>query len=98
VTGWAGSYTAYLRSPHWQRRRASFRVLHRSCRRCRSKRRLAVHHRTYRNLGHEPARDLVLLCKRCHSLVHRVQHRERISVEAATAKVLATRPARRRRR
>lgn len=36
-----------------------------------------LHHRTYKNLGHERLMDLVPLCPKCHADVHRL-HRDPI--------------------
>jgi 5-methylcytosine-specific restriction endonuclease McrA len=64
-------YMVYLRSPLWRLRlriwilRAGGR-----CQRCRSRRRLTIHHRTYRRLGHERRSDVTVLCWRCHRRQH----------------------------
>ena len=67
------SYKKYLRTPHW--RATAKKALKRAgnkCQVCGSTYRLHVHHNTYENLGKERARDLCVLCKRCHELFHGV--------------------------
>jgi 5-methylcytosine-specific restriction endonuclease McrA len=60
-------YTLYLRSPLWRLRRRLW-ILHACgrCQQCGCRRRLTIHHRTYRRLGHERRRDIEVLCWRCH--------------------------------
>lgn len=65
------SYAAYLHSKHWRTTRQ--RVLERDghkCRRCRSDKRLDVHHRYYAVLGAEPLSSLQTLCRDCHKSIH----------------------------
>lgn len=67
-------YQEYLKSPHWQERR--LRVLARGdneCERCRSQVDLAVHHKTYKNIGNEKQNDLIILCEVCHTKFHNEQ-------------------------
>jgi hypothetical protein len=70
-------YSDYLESEHWRALKAAWEP-----RRTRNKkpvcefclagdRRLDLHHRTYKRLGSESPRDLVLICDRCHSRIHR---------------------------
>ena len=64
-------YADYLRSPEWRRRRAD--ALRRAgwrCQVCNSSVALEVHHRTYERRGAEDSGDLIVLCRRCHSLYH----------------------------
>ena len=64
------SYRDYLRSAHWQR----FKIikLHKvsACELCLSKDRLCLHHKTYSSLGNELPGDVVVLCDKCHKLLH----------------------------
>ena len=66
------SYTAYLRSSHWQKRK---RVAGDSAGwRCPCGARATdIHHRTYKNLGHEKAEDLHAICRTCHTAIHKLQ-------------------------
>lgn len=64
-------YPEYLRSPWWRARSAA--ELARTggrCERCASRRRVEVHHHTYRNLWNEQPGDLEVLCHDCHSAHH----------------------------
>lgn len=64
-------YHEYLESDHWKDlRRAVLRRAKNKCQMCGSKYRLDVHHNSYANLGHEHPDDLIVLCRRCHSLHH----------------------------
>jgi hypothetical protein len=71
------SYSDYLRSDHWLRFKEGWVP-----RRSRNKRpvcefcldqhaRLDFHHMTYRHLGAERLKDVVLICEHCHDRVHR---------------------------
>jgi 5-methylcytosine-specific restriction endonuclease McrA len=64
-------YVIYLRSPLWRLRRRMWIVRAGGrCQRCRSRRRLTIHHRTYRRLGHERHADVTVLCRDCHRRQH----------------------------
>lgn len=66
------SYADYLRSPYWLAIRE--RVLERDerrCRKCKSRKRLSVHHRRYWWIGREKLDELVTLCPSCHLAEHR---------------------------
>lgn len=67
----AMSYTDYLRTDAWRRRRD--RAIKRAggrCQFCNSAQRLEVHHRTYERLGREANGDLTVLCHDCHEWFH----------------------------
>lgn len=64
-------YRAYLKSPEWRSKRA--KVLDRAggwCERCRTRRALHIHHKTYARLGDEKLTDLEALCAGCHVREH----------------------------
>jgi hypothetical protein len=64
-------YVIYLRSPLWRLRRWMWIVRAGGrCQRCHSRRRLTIHHRTYRRLGHERRADVTVLCWDCHRRQH----------------------------
>lgn len=64
-------YAVYLRSPLWRLRRWMWIVRAGGrCQRCHSRRRLTIHHRTYRRLGHERRADVTVLCWDCHRRHH----------------------------
>lgn len=64
-------YMVYLRSPLWRLRRRIW-ILRAGgrCQRCRSRRRLTIHHHTYQRLGHERRTDVTVLCWKCHRRQH----------------------------
>lgn len=64
-------YDEYLQTSHWHYERlgALNRAKHR-CQLCNSTKHLDVHHRTYKNRGHEKPEDLTVLCRKCHEHFH----------------------------
>ncbi len=64
-------YVLYLHSPLWRlRRRLWILQAGGRCERCRSRKRLTIHHRSYRRLGHERRSDIAVLCWNCHLQQH----------------------------
>lgn len=65
-------YYDYLRTEEWQERRK--KALKRAGFRCQVCNiygvRLNVHHRTYERRGEEDNKDLITLCKNCHTIFH----------------------------
>ena len=65
-------HRAYLRSPEWKaRRRDALQRADGRCMDCGTTKNLHVHHLTYKRHGNELARDLRVLCSRCHRRRHR---------------------------
>ena len=71
-------YTAYTKSKHWRKIRAQKLKEQPQCYICnkkktpKSKTKFNVHHRNYKNLGHEIiSEDLVTLCESCHKFIHK---------------------------
>ena len=65
-------YQRYLESPWWRRIRADaiIRSDH-HCQMCGAENvELSVHHNSYDRLGEERPSDLIVLCRRCHSIFH----------------------------
>ena len=64
-------YHEYLKTPHWQavKAYAQFRADYR-CQLCNAAGPLDVHHRTYERKGREDYRDVIALCRDCHSNFH----------------------------
>ena len=64
-------YAKYLESKHWRsfRRKAIDKALKR-CQVCNAEGSLDVHHRTYERKGCEELRDVIVLCRPCHTLFH----------------------------
>lgn len=71
------SYAEYLETDHWKdvRRRFWASKMHDgSCYACaRRDRRLEVHHRSYKRIGHENLHDLCLMCRECHQRAHEME-------------------------
>lgn len=64
------NYHEYIKSKRWYRRRRRIIRKRQVCEYCQSKNNLTVHHLTYKRLGRELEKDLVLLCWRCHEHQH----------------------------
>ena len=67
-------YQGYLHSDHWKSKRneALTHFKHR-CVICHSKAKLQVHHLTYKNIGNESIRELIVACGDCHKLIHNIR-------------------------
>jgi hypothetical protein len=64
-------YAEYLRSDHWLELRRTYRAERPwQCRSCGEKKRLDLHHLTYKRLGKEHLDDLTPLCRSCHQAKH----------------------------
>lgn len=83
-------YVKYIQSPEWAARRdVVLKARGDRCQSCRSSFHLHVHHQTYVRLGHEADGDLVVLCEKCHDLVHRLHKTHKnVSLLQATNVVL----------
>jgi 5-methylcytosine-specific restriction endonuclease McrA len=74
ITGKRIDYDLYLGSKHWKRTR--LKAIKRSDYKCQvcgtRKRTLNVHHNNYdNNLYWEKKTDLIVVCDRCHSMIHK---------------------------
>jgi 5-methylcytosine-specific restriction endonuclease McrA len=66
-------YQKYLESDHWKKVKIDYyRERERICSACGAKRRIQLHHLTYKKVGRERPQDLVPLCQSCHKLVHQI--------------------------
>jgi len=64
-------YREYLDSKAWQAKRKEAFAYHGcKCADCGATERLAVHHVTYKRLGREKMKDLLIVCEDCHSIRH----------------------------
>lgn len=62
----------YLKSFKWKLIRKYFREKYGCCQKCGVNENLAIHHLTYINYPFEEEKDLVLVCKKCHSELHNI--------------------------
>lgn len=83
------SYVDYLRGAHWQRVKLFFKKKNSRCYLCFSKNDLHVHHISYKNIGNELKKDLVVLCSVCHSDLHNGNLNENKTKRANSHKRLA---------
>jgi len=68
-------YRDYLKSDHWQNKRLDkFNGKKRGCQICGDKNiQLHVHHLNYQHMGDEDCKkDLIIICYRCHNLIHQL--------------------------
>ena len=70
----------------WDKRRAEYWLNHsKTCRKCGSKTGIVLHHKNYNyEMGQEPDSILVPLCRKDHSLLHRINRRSKYSLEQTT--------------
>lgn len=67
-------YNEYLKSNHWYNLRHKFMLVYDfKCQKCKKTKKhyeLQIHHKSYKNIGHEHKADIILLCEDCHKKVH----------------------------
>lgn len=64
------SYDSYLKSSHWRRVKANYRLRREWVCICGTTLGLQLHHKTYERIGNEHFNDLVPLCQECHTAIH----------------------------
>lgn len=82
-------YKGYINSEDWQKTRKRFwkSKLPKCCYVCEIKGvPLDLHHRSYKSLGHENLTHLTLVCRECHTDIHRIQKDEGLNLWRATKK------------
>ena len=68
----AKTYQEYLVTDHWKKKKYAIkRQTRNECSTCKSRHNLDVHHLTYKNIGNESMKDLMLLCRTCHYDYHK---------------------------
>lgn len=68
------TYKAYINSYIWKAKSRIVKEHFKVCAVCGSKHSLNVHHKTYKRLGNEKLRDLVVLCRKHHKKVHELKN------------------------
>ena len=64
-------YYEYIRSEQWFDLTKPIRKRNKGvCECCKMRYGSCVHHRTYKNLGNEEPKDLLHVCKYCHTMIH----------------------------
>ena len=80
-TGERCNGTNYLKTNHWKMKREHiYDVYGGECQRCHDviTREMAhVHHRSYKHMGNENDRDLILYCAKCHSIIHKAKREKK---------------------
>lgn len=72
---WRDYYDAYLKSINWALLRVkALTMVGYKCVACKSTDTLQLHHKHYQTLGEESLDDVVILCKKCHDLLHFAQN------------------------
>jgi len=67
------AYNKFIQSPEWQAIRVNlFSIRGKKCEQCDSVDRINVHHKTYKRFGgKENPEDLLILCNKCHAIIHK---------------------------
>jgi 5-methylcytosine-specific restriction endonuclease McrA len=67
-------YKEYLQSKYWKTRSKKEKTWAKHiCQLCKKNfKYLDVHHLSYKNLGHERKKDLLVVCRNCHAKLHGV--------------------------
>lgn len=82
MTEWDNSYRQYLNSEHWKNTRERLLERHGAyCDCCGSTDNINVHHLTYKNIGKENDYELIVLCHRCHQIMHDQKRKRRLANE-----------------
>jgi phage terminase large subunit GpA-like protein len=64
-------YRKYLKSKHWKlMREIALERCHFKCICCASTNNLQVHHKSYKRIQAERISDVVVVCQKCHTLIH----------------------------
>ena len=64
-------YHEYLKSPEWRAlKNQIIKERGLACQLCGTKEQIHLHHMSYKRLGREDKRDLLLVCRSCHLYVH----------------------------
>jgi len=69
------SYFDYIYSKAWGIVKDRIHLRDKVCQGCSQKNGLDVHHKSYKHFGKEFDEELVLICRKCHNLVHK-RHKE----------------------
>ena len=78
------AYAEYLQGKRWEKfREEALEYYGNQCGRCGSMFNLHVHHLTYKNRFKETFKDVMLLCKSCHYVVHK-KHRKPKKIDRDT--------------
>ena len=65
-------YVVYLKTNDWKiKRKAKMYQARYKCEKCKSRKKLQVHHKDYKNWFDVELTDLLLLCEICHKKEHR---------------------------
>lgn len=79
------SHADYIKSRKWHDRKIRYYQKHdKKCFACGAKDHIHLHHKTYARMGAELDADLVPLCEKCHSEVHRIQRESKRNLAEVT--------------
>ena len=74
------NYPEYLKSNHWLKVKVEYKKKFvYKCSMCDKTDALQLHHTTYERIGKERLDDLVYLCQHCHTLIHKVDSKEKLT-------------------
>jgi 5-methylcytosine-specific restriction endonuclease McrA len=66
-------YKKYLNSEKWRKKRAYYLRRWKYCFVCGTSKKIHLHHKSYKRLGFEKPKDLLLLCEKCHFYLHNIK-------------------------
>ena len=86
------NYHHYLESNLWKEIRARVLAQNRVCLKCGGEKYLQIHHKKYTktNLSGKDIKNLIVLCKKCHRKVTRIENLGQLTAMRATTKFLAS--------
>ena len=87
-------YDRYMKSRHWRAKRIQYMKSPKTSNDCaacnkRYQSNFHLHHKTYERFGNEDLDDLVMLCERCHSDVHKF-HESNVDLYRAARMAIPT--------
>ena len=64
------AYKDYISSLEWKKKSLKWIKETGKCQKCGNIKRLVCHHKTYENFGVENREDIIILCRKCHYIIH----------------------------
>ncbi|PYZ94924.1 hypothetical protein CR194_05215 [Salipaludibacillus keqinensis] len=86
-------YDDYLKTRHWRRFKEKYAKKYvKQCTWCDEKENIHLHHMTYERLGNETFKDVIHLCRACHSKVHKLENEDTNSLGEFVIKINKLKP------
>jgi len=84
------TYKEYLATEHWRLLRKRYVHVGKVCGICKCDGQMNLHHRTYKHLGQEHKRDVILLCSECHGFLHYCVDKKKTEISRVTRRLKET--------